>query len=309
MSYEQEKLDILRDLLGPYSKRGNEYLFHCFKCGHHKKKLSLNLEKDKGKCWTCDYHVGHLNVLVRHVNPSLLSSWRQYDNQAPSIDFSKTERLKKEVIELPPYYRFCLNLSQNHPANQYLKSRGITQKDIINHRIGFCYSGKYRDRVIFPYFNLQGSCHFFTGRVIQKRGLSYLKCDSNFNDIILNELFIDPGKPITLVEGPIDQIKTRDNNCVPLLGSSLSCDGALFQFIVSLNQRIFLALDPDASRKEYSIAEELCLYGADVWKVPVRPFKDIGEMTYEQYLEQKENAHPFCSNDIRNRIRMMVCYC
>ena len=38
----EEKLRIIRDILGGYRQSSNEFLFQCPFCGHHKKKMSVN---------------------------------------------------------------------------------------------------------------------------------------------------------------------------------------------------------------------------------------------------------------------------
>ena len=50
----KSKISIVKEILGEPQRSGNEYLFYCVFCKHHKKKLSLNLDKNKYKCWICD---------------------------------------------------------------------------------------------------------------------------------------------------------------------------------------------------------------------------------------------------------------
>ena len=51
----REKLQILKDVLGQYRISNQEHLFFCPYCEHHKRKLSVNLEKNVFKCWVCDW--------------------------------------------------------------------------------------------------------------------------------------------------------------------------------------------------------------------------------------------------------------
>ena len=41
----EEKLKIVRDILGGYRRSSNEFLYQCPYCGHHKKKMSINIAK------------------------------------------------------------------------------------------------------------------------------------------------------------------------------------------------------------------------------------------------------------------------
>ena len=62
---KNEKVAILKDFLGGYNKTGQEHLFACPKCNHHKEKLSVNIDKDVFKCWICDYRGNSIYRLVR----------------------------------------------------------------------------------------------------------------------------------------------------------------------------------------------------------------------------------------------------
>ena len=42
-----KKLKILKEVLGSPFYHGKENLFYCPKCKHHKKKMSINLDKNK----------------------------------------------------------------------------------------------------------------------------------------------------------------------------------------------------------------------------------------------------------------------
>ena len=62
----ESKLNILEEILGAYYKSGDsEYLFYCPRCEHHKRKLSINIEKKVFKCWVCEYSGINLYRLVR----------------------------------------------------------------------------------------------------------------------------------------------------------------------------------------------------------------------------------------------------
>ena len=45
--------------------KGHELLYTCPVCGHHKRKFSVNLDKNVYKCWVCDYRGVILERLVR----------------------------------------------------------------------------------------------------------------------------------------------------------------------------------------------------------------------------------------------------
>ena len=114
-------------------------------------------------------------------------------------------------------------------------------------------------------------------------------------DIIFNDLYLDWSVPVTLVEGVFDAIVAGDNS-IPILGSTLRKDSKLFQKIADKGVSVYLALDPDAEKKSLHIARSLLEYGIEVYKVDVSPYKDVGEMTKEQFQYRKKKAE-IVSND------------
>ena len=58
------KEDLLKQLLesilgrSKSARGGDEAVFNCPSCNHHKKKLTFNLQSQKFQCWVCGYK-GH----------------------------------------------------------------------------------------------------------------------------------------------------------------------------------------------------------------------------------------------------------
>jgi DNA primase len=296
--HEAEKLSIFRDILGSYHKSGDEYLFHCQKCNHDKRKLSVNFEKNKFKCWICDYRGNNLSRLVKLYGSFLQrQEWEKYSN---TIDMSssledlffsrETETEEEIVVKLPEEFISLANnnlpLSSAEPR-KYLASRGIAKKDILRWKIGYCKSGEYKNRVIVPSFNEDGKLNYFVARNYGKEWPPY-KNPNVSKDIIFNQLYVDFKNDLTIVEGVFDAIKA--DNAVPILGSSLREDSKLFQEIVKWDTTIYVALDPDAEKKAMKLIKSLLLYGIEVYKVDVTGYGDVGEMTAEEFQKRKMEA-------------------
>lgn len=292
-----EKLNIVGSFLGDYRKVGNEYLYHCPFCNHHKKKLSLNFEKNKFKCWVCDAH-GNIRRLVRKkATLDLFQRWKQIDGEVDlntNLDdlFTDAVETKEEILSLPD--GFTTLTSKANPLSykkylNYLKKRGLTQQDILYWKIGFCSDGEYKDRIVIPSFNSDGNVNFFVGRTVVGDKFAKFKQPSISKDIIFNELYIDFDNDITLVEGIFDAIKAG-HNAIPMLGSTLREESKLFQKIVGYDTTIYMALDPDAKKKESEIIRKLINYGIEVYKVDILPYKDAGEMTKEEFQKRKACA-------------------
>ena len=105
---------------------------------------------------------------------------------------------------------------------------------------------------------------------------------------IFNELFLDWGKDITIVEGIFDAVKAT--NAIPLLGSTLRENSYIFQKIVEKCEKIYIALDADAKRKEDKIIKLFMSYGVDVYRVNTDGYEDVGEMNKLIFQEKKEES-------------------
>ena len=107
----KEKLAVLTDFLGDSYCSGSEYLFYCPKCGHHKKKMSVNITKDKFKCWVCDYYGSSVRRLVRRYgNYSHQTAWSKFE---PEIEISRFEEMffslgkeeEEQTLPLPTEFK------------------------------------------------------------------------------------------------------------------------------------------------------------------------------------------------------------
>ena len=288
-----EKLKLLKNALGSCWSNGTEHLFQCPKCNHHKKKMSVNIEKDVFKCWICDYSGTKISPLIRRYAPSYYADWRSL---AGEVDLSKYDTIFAEYVPEPPQ---IIDLPENFQtltgrktrlkrrALEYLYSRGFTDKDILTWKIGFCDYGEYQGRVIIPSFDEAGNVNFFVARSYTDDWMKY-KNPKVSKDIIFNDLNIDWDSDILLVEGVFDAMKC--NNAIPLLGSTLRENSKLFQKICQKKPDIYLALDADAKNKEFWIARKLKEYGIKVLSVDVSGYSDLGEMPSSVAKERKQNA-------------------
>jgi len=293
---KQKKLKILVEILGNYSISGNEFLFKCPFCNHHKKKLSINLEKGI-KCWICDVKTPNIQRLVRKHGTFLqLQAWKELTGQIEIADFdtlfasTKEQDEEEQLVSLPDEF---VSLCNRNPsltsvqAKNYLSNRGIEKEDILRWKLGYCPVGKFEGRIIAPSFNLDGKCNYFVGRTYTKHWKKYMNPQES-KDIIFNELMVDWDEDVILCEGVFDAIKVP--NSIPILGSTLREDSKLFKQIVKNDSAVYLALDPDAEKKIEHLIESLLRYGIEIYKVEIKPFKDVGEMTKDEFLRRKESA-------------------
>jgi len=295
------KTKLLQDLLGSGYRSGEEHLFACPFCKHYKKKLSINLKKNKFKCWVCDTSGNSLLYLFkRYGNVQQLTQWKKLNNITDFSEindklehlFDKPESKPLPKLNLPKEFISLANkdfsLAQKG-AKSYLTKRRISKSDILYWKIGYCPKGQYGERLIIPSFDLRGNVNYFIARAYNGNWKKYLNPEVSKNEIIFNELYVDFKKPIILVEGVFDAVVVGENS-IPILGSTLKESTRLFQKIIKNNSTVYMALDPDATRKTNAIIEKLLRYGIKVYTIDISGFKDVGEMTKEEFKTRKEDA-------------------
>ena len=293
---KKEAKRILHEAFGNYIDKGKELLFSCPSCNHHKRKLSINLDKDAFKCWICDYHGRNIRRLIRrHGTYSQLQKWEAISGRSDLERFADlfVERgfeEDKTKVELP--LEFLSLATKNVPATgrqakKYLRSRGVTDTDMVRWKMGYCFSGEYRSRVIIPSFDDDGDVSYFIARSYNGDSYKYKNPKASKN-IVFNELFIDWNDDLTIVEGVFDAVVAR--NAAPILGSTLRSDSRLIQNIVYNDTPVYIALDPDAAKKERKIIQTLLKYDIELYKIDVSGHEDVGSMTKEVFRERKQKA-------------------
>ena len=272
---------------------GNECLYHCPKCDHHKKKFSVNFSKNVFKCWVCGY-AGLLRFLVKNYGKSdHIRQWLEIETDEETKKFfnignSLEKEEVKQEIWLPKGFETLTTFDRKFmPALQYLANRGVGKRDVLFYQLGCCTYGPMKDRIIIPSFDSEGDVNFWVARSWGDGG--YESSHNNKNKIVFNELHICWDQDIVLVEGFFDALK-MGHNAIPLLGSSLSEFSLLFQRIVENNSRVFLALDPEAETNEKKIAKLLLSFGIEVWKMPIPKETDPGGMERRALQESKQMA-------------------
>lgn len=293
---EKQAKKILNEVLGTGSDKGSEVLFTCPVCDHHKRKFSINVGKDCYKCWICDYRGRHIRRLVRRFgNHHQLVAWDQLFGRQDLERFNDlfmeevVERVKQKM-EVPP--EFLSLATDNLPATglhamRYLTSRGLTKADILRWKIGFCFDGEYRNRIIIPSFDDDGDCSYFIARSYSGDSYKYKNPPAS-KDVVFNDLFVDWNKDLVLVEGVFDALVA--GNAVPILGSTLRPDSDLLRKIVYNDTPIYVAMDPDAAKKERRIIDMLLRYDIELYKIDVSGYEDVGSMPKEVFEDRKNNA-------------------
>ena len=271
---------------GKQTARGN-FAYHCPFCNHHKPKLEVNFtENKKGEnpwhCWVCDKRGKRLSQIFKQVNasPKAMEELRA---------IVKTETADKEIavaeiLNLPKEFKTFKDISSTNimgrHALAYLKSRNISEEDILKYNIGYCESGPYKNMVIIPSYDADGRLNYFTGRSFEKEPKIKYKNPSVSRDIIPFELFINWDIPFILCEGPFDAIAIK-RNVVPLLGKNIQTS-LMKKIVMSSVSKIYIALDKDAQKQALNFCQQLMNEGKEVYLVDMQD-KDPSEMGFKQF--------------------------
>ena len=293
----QRKFKIISTILGDSYRSNDERLFTCPYCKHYKKKLSINIEKNLYKCWICESTGRDIRRLVRRFGDfNQLQAWDKLTNRININEFDDlftediAKRIDSQLIVLPSGFVSLNNeasLSAT-PALNYLKKRGILDKDTLYWKIGYCMEGRYANRIIVPSFDDNGDLNYFVARSFSSNPRKYLNPPVS-KDVIFNELYLEWDTDLVVTEGVFDAI-IAGPNAVPLLGSTLRPNSKLFMKIVQNDTPVFLALDPDADKKEKRIIKLFLTYGLEVYKIDISGYEDVSDMGKEEFLKRKDNA-------------------
>lgn len=280
---------------GKQTARGN-FAYHCPFCNHHKPKLEVNFtENKKGEnpwhCWVCDKRGKRLSQIFKQVNasPKAMEELRA---------IVKTETADKEiavaeVLNLPKEFKTFKDISSTNimgrHALAYLKSRNISEEDILKYNIGYCESGPYKNMVIIPSYDADGRLNYFTGRSFEKEPKIKYKNPSVSRDIIPFELFINWDIPFILCEGPFDAIAIK-RNVIPLLGKNIQSK-LMKKIVMSSVDKIYIALDKDAQKQALSFCEKLMNEGKEVYLVDMKD-KDPSEMGFKNFINLISETYP-----------------
>ena len=177
----------------------------------------------------------------------------------------------------------------------YLKNRGISKDDILKYNIGYCTSGRYRNMVIIPSYDANGSLNYFTGRSFEKEPYTKYRNPEASRNIVPFELFINWNIPVILCEGPFDAIAIK-RNVIPLLGKNIQSN-LMKKIVTSAVEKIYIALDKDAQKQALRFCEQLMNEGKEVYLVDMQD-KDPSEMGFENFTKLIQETYPLTLSEL-----------
>jgi DNA primase len=286
-------LGLLESVLGKGKKSKNDdYDFFCPFCKHRKPKLVVNVTSGMFNCWTCHPHTKGRSPIALlkklNVDSSVISEMKNYfkDNTKIKLDQDVVHAvsLPKEFIGLEN----CDATLKCRHALAYLNTRGITLQDIIKYNIGYCESGKYKDRIIIPSYDKDYKLNYFIARSINEE--TFQKYDApkcKKAEIIGFENTINWEVPIVLCEGAFDAIAVK-RNAIPLFGKTIP-KSIMMKLAMTSVKTVYLALDKDAISQAIDSAEQLMKLGKDVYLVNLQE-KDPSDLGFTKITELLHSA-------------------
>ena len=296
------KEDLLRQLLesvlgkSKSARGGEEAVFSCPSCNHHKKKLTLNLTTQKFQCWVCGYKGHRAFKLLKAVSasPKAYELLKDIDSQY-SFRKQTTAKAPSGSLQLPqgvtPIMSSSAILSKH--ALHYLNQRGITPQDVVKYDLHYSEQGDLRNMVVIPSYDKDGFLNYYVGRSFDKNAYIKHKLASSTKDIIGFEMYINWDIPIILCEGAFDAMAIK-RNAIPLFGKRIS-DSLMKKIIESKVEKIYLALDEDALKDAFKHAETFMGYGKKVYLIEMGD-KDPSELGFETFTKLLHNATKLTSS-------------
>ena len=266
-------------------KGGEEVMFFCPKCNHHKRKLNVNTLNGYYHCWVCNFSGKSFKSLLNKIKAPA-----EFYPVLCKIKASKhVETHKEKLLCLPdeykPLYKNTNSVIQKH-ALSYCFKRNLSAYDIIRYNIGYCEEGFFANRVIVPSYAANGELNFYCGRDVFDCRMKYRLCDST-KDIIGFEMLTDFNQPITIVEGVFDAFSVR-YNAIPLFGKTLS-NKLKIKLMAQKPPRVNVLLDNDALTSSLTICNFL-LQNQITTHLVLLDGKDPNEIGHEETWKAIESS-------------------
>lgn len=291
-------------------RKTGDVLYFCSQCGHHKRKLEINIDEKSNRfqnyhCWVCNFKGSSLYSLFY-----ALRCRESLFNELKSLHLTKVSKYRKQtshlkdvkplVIELPREFIPLYEPQKTNLYNQaltYVLNRRITPQDIIRYNIGYCETGEYKNRIIIPSYDNNFELNYFVGRIfVNGGGLPYQNPPISKN-VVGFESFINWNSDhgVTLVEGGFDAIAVK-NNAVPLYGKTIST--RLRDALIRNNvQRVNIILDNDAQNEAVQMYTMLSKCIKDIHLLILKD-KDPSVIGFEKMQDMVAEAKKTTFSDI-----------
>ena len=356
----RSKVDIV-DVIGeriPLVKKGKNFFCICPFHDDTNPSMSVSREKQIYTCFTC-HATGNVFTFLMNYDKMSFPEALKYLGDKVGVDtkgvkLEKTESKFHKFYEMydltSKYYQNNLLSSYGEAARKYLSTRGLNKDIIKKFGIGLSLPNNndltellvkkkydisdlnkyglsvnnydiYKDRIMFPLFDINGKVIGFSGRIYKdideakyintKETPIFIKGEQLYNYHIAKES-VRTSKYLIIMEGFMDVIRASTigiDNCIALMGTALTREQ--MKLIKRLSNNITLCLDGDkpGQNAAYKIGEEFLKEGIEV-KVVTLPNNDDpdsfilkeGKDRFLAYIENAENYNDYKIKVIKNNV-------
>lgn len=296
-------LGLLESVLGKSKpdKNGIDHMFHCPVCKHKKPKLVVNIKTGQYNCWTCHPPTKGKSPVSLFKKLGIGVDKQKEMKGYFSNDKTSIEKPDFERVELPkefiPLSKIPKGISPEYKhAITYLKNRSISTDDIKKYNIGYCSSGRYRNRIVVPSYDKSGTLNYFIARSFEKEArLKYDAPSCSKTEIIGFEYYINWKIPVILCEGSFDAIAIK-RNAIPLFGKTIP-KALMLRLAQSEVKTVYIALDNDALKEALTYAENLINMGKEVYLIELGG-KDPSDLGFDAMVKLLHNAKQLTFSDL-----------
>ena len=356
----RSKVDIV-DVIGeriPLVKKGKNFFCICPFHDDTNPSMSVSREKQIYTCFTC-HATGNVFTFLMNYDKMSFPEALKYLGDKVGVDtkgvkLEKTESKFHKFYEMydltSKYYQNNLLSSYGEDARKYLSTRGLNKDIIKKFGIGLSLPNNndltellvkkkydiadlnkyglsvnnydiYKDRIMFPLFDISGKVIGFSGRIYKdideakyintKETPIFIKGEQLYNYHIAKES-VRTSKYLIIMEGFMDVIRASTiglDNCIALMGTALTREQ--MKLIKRLSNNITLCLDGDkpGQNAAYKIGEEFLKEGIEV-KVVTLPNNDDpdsfilkeGKDRFLAYIENADNYNDYKIKVMKNNV-------
>ena len=356
----RSKVDIV-DVIGeriPLVKKGKNFFCICPFHDDTNPSMSVSREKQIYTCFTC-HATGNVFTFLMNYDKMSFPEALKYLGDKVGVDtkgvkLEKTESKFQKFYQMydltSKYYQNNLLSSYGEEARKYLTSRGLNKDIIKKFQVGLSLPNNndltellvkkkydiadlnkyglsvnnydiYKDRIMFPLFDISGKVIGFSGRIYKdideakyintKETPIFIKGEQLYNYHIAKES-VRTSKYLIIMEGFMDVIRASTiglDNCIALMGTALTHEQ--MKLIKRLSNNITLCLDGDKPGQSaaYKIGEEFLKEGIET-KVVTLPNNDDpdsfilkeGKDRFLAYIENAENYNDYKIKVMKNNV-------
>lgn len=177
-------------------KKTDPFLFNCY----------------KNELKQCDRDDEHANKVKEKIEKMRLQKEKEYEIEKEKKRIAE----KKDIKFFKPIMKGDSQLFID--AKSYCERRKIPKH--IWQKFYVATDGKYRNRIIIPFFDKDSQVYYWQGRHLYGEEPKYLNRTVDKTDVVYNFDFIDKEKPIIVLEGPIDSMFI--DNAIATMGLEFS---------------------------------------------------------------------------------------